>query len=102
VLWVSKSSEERTFCAISSPHRNSASPPLSWGARTITDPKALRIIVLAFILFHASSALLEVYAFMGGVSAAIWVNIALCVLAVALFACYGLKIASNGHAAMER
>lgn len=28
---------------------------LSWGARTITDAKALRVIVIAFIVLHAAS-----------------------------------------------
>lgn len=63
---------------------------LSWGARNITDTKALRLIVMSCIVVHAASALLEVYAFaQGGISIAIWGNIALRVLAVALFSYFG-------------
>jgi hypothetical protein len=65
---------------------------LSWGARTITDAKALRVIVIACIVLHAASGLLEVYAFAGGLSGAIWGNVALRALAVALFAYYGLNV----------
>lgn len=68
---------------------------LSWGARTITDAKALRTIVTTCIVVHAVSGLLEVYAFAGGVSGAIWGNVALRALAVALFAHYGLNTTSS-------
>jgi hypothetical protein len=47
---------------------------LSWGARSITDAKALRLMVMACIVVHAASGLLEVYAFAGGVSGVIWGN----------------------------
>ena len=67
---------------------------LSWGARTITDAKALRIIVMSCIVLTASG-LLGVYAFAGGVSGVIWGNVALRALVVALFARYGLNIRSN-------
>jgi hypothetical protein len=75
---------------------------LSWGARTITDAKALRVIVIACIVLHAASGLLEVYAFAGGLSGGIWGNVALRALAVALFAYYGLNAAPSGHADVER
>ena len=58
-------------------------------ARTITDARALRVIVIACIVLHAASGLLEVYAFAQGLSGAIWGNVALRALAVALFAYYG-------------
>src|SRR5262245_16022779 len=35
---------------------------LSWGARAVTDAGALRVIVIACIVLHAASGLLEVYA----------------------------------------
>jgi hypothetical protein len=70
---------------------------LSWGARTITDARALRVIVIAFIVLHAASGLLEVYAFAGGLSGVIWGNVALRALTVALFAHYGLSRDVSGH-----
>src|SRR5215470_7059786 len=63
---------------------------LSWGARTITDAKALRVIVTSCVVLHAASGLLEVYAFAGGLSGAIWANVALRAVVVALFAYYGV------------
>src|SRR5262245_13834550 len=75
---------------------------LSWGARTITDAKALRVIVIAFIVLHAASELLEVYAFVGGLSGAIWANVTLRALVVALFAYYGLNVTPSGHGPGER
>jgi len=64
---------------------------LSWGARTITDAKALRVIVIACIVLHLASGLLEIYAFTGGLSGAIWGNVTLRALVVALFAYLGLS-----------
>jgi hypothetical protein len=63
---------------------------LSWGARRITDLRALRIVVITFIVMHGTSAALEIHAFTGGLSGAIWGNVAVRVLAVALFGYYGL------------
>ena len=70
---------------------------LSWGARAINDAKALRLIVIAFIVLHAASGLLEIRAFAGGLTAAIWANVALRVLAIVLFAYYGLHAPSIDH-----
>jgi hypothetical protein len=64
---------------------------LSWGARTITDASALRVVVIACIVLHASSGLLEVYAFAAGGRGAILGNVAFRALAVALFVYYGLR-----------
>ena len=75
---------------------------LSWGARAITDAGARRVIVIAFIVWHAASGLLEIYAFAGGLSGAIWGNVALRVLAVGLFAYYGLHAAPAGQADTRR
>jgi hypothetical protein len=69
---------------------------LSWSGRSITDAKALRVIVTAFIVLHAASGILEIYAFTEGLSAAIWGNIAVRGVVVLLFAYYGLyKIAGK-------
>lgn len=70
---------------------------LSWGARRITDAKALRVIVTACMVMHGASGVLEAYAFLGGLSGAIWGNVALRVLAVALFGHYGvLSLGAQG------
>ena len=58
---------------------------LSFQARRLTDADALRAVVSACVTLHAASALLEVYAFAQGVSAAIWLNVAARVLIVGLF-----------------
>ena len=63
---------------------------LSWSARTLTDAKALRIIVITFIVLHAASGVLEIYAFSAqGLSAAIWGNIVLRAVMVFLFTYFG-------------
>jgi hypothetical protein len=64
---------------------------MSWGARTITDDRALRVIVTTIIVVHAASGILEVYAFVGGVSSAIWGNVVFRALVVSLFAYFGLR-----------
>lgn len=63
---------------------------LSWSARTLTDAKALRIIVITFIVLHAASGVLEIYAFSAqGLSAAIWSNIVLRAVMVFLLTYFG-------------
>lgn len=64
---------------------------LSYYARTLRDAEALRLIVWTFIVFHASTAALEIYAFTQGLSAIIWANVAVRVIAVILFAHVGLS-----------
>ena len=64
---------------------------LSWGARSVTDLTARRVIVATIVVVHAASGLLETYAFMRGVSGAIWGNIAFRALAVGLFTYFGLR-----------
>jgi hypothetical protein len=75
---------------------------LSWGARSVTDVRALRVIVIAFIVLHSASGLLEIYAFACGLTRAIWGNIALRVIAVALFTYYGLRTALIDHDRIQR
>jgi hypothetical protein len=69
---------------------------ISWGARTITDVKALRLIITTFIVFHSASGLLEIYAFTKGLSPAIWANVGLRMVVVALFVWYGKSLAQHG------
>jgi hypothetical protein len=63
---------------------------LSWGGRSLKDIKALRLVAITCVVFHASSGILEVYAFAKGVSVLIWGNIALRAVAVLLFVFFGL------------
>jgi hypothetical protein len=63
---------------------------VSWGARHLTDAKAIRLVVASFIVFHGASALLELWALMGGLSARIWANVAVRVVVVTLFTYYGI------------
>ncbi|HTK37519.1 MAG TPA: hypothetical protein VL325_03410 [Pyrinomonadaceae bacterium] len=49
-----------------------------------------RIIVLTIIVFHVSSVIVEILAFVHGVGATIWINIAIRSLAVVLFIYYGI------------
>ena len=68
---------------------------LSWGARGIKDTESRRIVIIAFIVWHAASGLLEVYASAaGGLSVAIWANVAFRILVIALFTYYGFFTAS--------
>jgi len=62
---------------------------LSWGARNITDVNAVRVIVSSLITLHAASALLEVRAFLAGVSSVILANVAVRVTAIVVFWYYG-------------
>jgi hypothetical protein len=52
--------------------------------------EALRVICLTIIVFHISSAIVEILAYVQGVSAAIWINVAIRVIAVILFVYYGI------------
>ena len=68
---------------------------MSWGARTITDVKALRLIITTFVVFHAVSGLLEIYAFTKGLSPAIWGNVGLRMVVIAFFVWYGKTLAHH-------
>src|SRR4029453_224096 len=61
---------------------------VSWGARNLTDAKALRLVAASFVVFHGASAILEFWAFVNGLSAGILANVVLRVVAVTLFAYY--------------
>jgi hypothetical protein len=76
---------------------------LSWGARTITDIKALRLIVVSFMIFHAASGALEIYAFAGSTNAVIWANVVVRIFVIGLFAYFGRKVlAASKWAASSR
>jgi hypothetical protein len=64
---------------------------LSYYGRNLTDAKSLRLICLTLIVFHATTAAVEVYAFTQGTSAKIWINIAVRLTVVFLFWYYGLR-----------
>jgi hypothetical protein len=59
---------------------------LSFGGSRLTDRSALRLIVWSCIVFHASSGILELYAYAQGASIAILANVAARVVIIALFA----------------
>lgn len=63
---------------------------LSFYSRRIKDNYSLRIISTSFIIFHASTGLLEIYAFTQGISSRIVPNIILRVIIVILFYYYGI------------
>jgi len=64
---------------------------LSWSARRLTDAKAIRVIVVSIIVLHGSSALLEIRALVDGVNAVLWINIAVRIIAITLFAHFGIR-----------
>jgi hypothetical protein len=63
---------------------------VSWGARELTDAKALRVVVTSFIVFHGASAIFELWAFTAGLSGRLWANVVFRLVAVTLFAYYGI------------
>ena len=63
---------------------------LSYFAKNISDLNALRLISLTFIVCHAVTAIVEVYAFLQGLSASVWANVALRLVVIFLFWYYGL------------
>lgn len=64
---------------------------LSFVVARLKDKAAVRAIVWSFVVFHLSTALLEIYAYLQGLSAFIWANVALRVVISALFAYFGLR-----------
>jgi hypothetical protein len=63
---------------------------VSWGARHLTDAKAIRLVAASFIVFHGASALLELWALVNGLSARILANVAVRIVVVTLFTYYGI------------
>ena len=59
---------------------------LSFGGSRLTDPQALRLVVWSCIAFHSTSCVLEVYAFVQGVSVGILGNICTRGVMIAMFA----------------
>jgi hypothetical protein len=59
-------------------------------ARGLADDSAQRAVVLTCVIFHTTSAIGEVVAFIQGAKAVIWLNVALRALMVVLFLRYGL------------
>jgi hypothetical protein len=58
---------------------------LSFGGSRLTDARALRVIAWSCVAFHGSSGVLEVYAYVQGVSPAILANVAARLIIVGLF-----------------
>ncbi|RYE25559.1 MAG: hypothetical protein EOP51_03665 [Sphingobacteriales bacterium] len=63
---------------------------LSFAGRNITDIKSAHIIVWTLIIFHAATALVEVYAYAHGLSNKILPNVALRAVISLLFWYYGI------------
>ncbi len=61
---------------------------LTYSARNLTDRRALNVIVRSCVAFHLASALLEVYALVGGVDRSVWGNVAARGAIIALFLYY--------------
>jgi hypothetical protein len=59
---------------------------LSFGGSRLTDTRALRLVVWTCIVFHASSGILQVYAYVQGASVAILGNVAARAVIVGIFA----------------
>ncbi len=72
---------------------------LSFFGRTLHEPKALRLITWTLIVFHGSTAALEVVAFTQGVSAVVLSNVAVRALIVAALWYWGLRETSSTSSA---
>jgi hypothetical protein len=59
---------------------------LSFGSSRLTDARALRLVAWTCIVFHASSGVLELYAYAQGASLAILGNVAARAVIVGIFA----------------
>ncbi len=59
---------------------------LSFGGSRLTDPRALQLVVWSCIAFHATSGVLEVYAFVQGASVGILGNVFTRGAMIAIFA----------------
>lgn len=64
---------------------------LSFYARKIADRHTLQIIVITFIVFHAATGILELYALFSGVPFKILTNILLRAVVIVLFYYYGIR-----------
>ena len=62
---------------------------LSYFSRKLSDRQAIRLVCLTFIVFHALTAIVEVYAFRQGASARIWANVLVRLIVTGLFFYYG-------------
>jgi hypothetical protein len=68
---------------------------LSFGGSRVTDSRALQLIVWSCIAFHGSSGILEVYAYIHGVSVIVLGNVAARVIVIILFAYLSKGIATH-------
>ncbi|MEU4230107.1 hypothetical protein AB0F17_37950 [Nonomuraea sp. NPDC026600] len=70
---------------------------LSFAGRTLRRPDGMRLVIWTVIVFHGCTAAVEAYAFARGVvNPAIWANVALRLVVIALFIQYGLR-RKDGH-----
>ena len=62
---------------------------LSFYAARCREAESLRLAVLTIVVFHAATAMLELYALKQGIDVRLWSNVALRVIVIALFSYYG-------------
>ena len=65
---------------------------LSFYAARCREAESLHLAVLTIIVFHASTALLELYALRRGIDVRLWSNVGLRAIVIALFAYYGARV----------
>jgi hypothetical protein len=69
---------------------------LSLGGSCLTDARAIRLIAYSCIVFHGTSAVLEAYVAYGQrENAVLWINIAVRIIIIALFAFFARKAAGS-------
>jgi hypothetical protein len=65
---------------------------LSFFSRNLTDPVALKAILISIITLHVASAILEVYALTQGTSASVLFNVVARIVISLLFYYYGIYL----------
>lgn len=66
------------------------------GARA-NSAETIRAIVQGIIVLHASTAALEIYAIARGISPALWANVVVRIIVIAIFSYYGFKEPRRGR-----
>ena len=62
---------------------------LSFFSRRSNDTQVLRLVTSTFIVFHSATGIVELYAFVEGVSSKILLNVSLRIVIIILFGYYG-------------
>jgi hypothetical protein len=75
---------------------------LSFGGSRLVDPQALRLVAWTCVAFHASSAVLEVYAYAQGTSVLVLSKVVARIIIIALFAVIEPTLADADDAHVSR